>query len=64
MERPSVDELLMSLSFTKTERNFGSGWSEYKQTAELQGGRRENGRGGKERERERRKKDYKIVRSL
>lgn len=50
MERPRVDELLMSLSFTKTERNFRSGSSECKQTEELQGEvrkeRREGGRTG------------------
>lgn len=41
-----VDELLMSLSFTKTERNFRSGSSECKQTEELQGEGRKEGRGG------------------
>lgn len=49
MERPRVDELLMSLSFTKTERNFRSGSSECKQTEELQGEVRKAGReGGRE----------------
>lgn len=46
MERPRVDELLMSLSFTKTERNFRSGSSECKQTEELQGEVRKGGREG------------------
>lgn len=46
MERPRVDELLMSLSFTKTERNFRSGSSECKQTEELQGEGRKGGREG------------------
>lgn len=41
-----VDELLMSLSFTKTERNFRSGSSECKQTEELQGEGRKRGREG------------------
>ena len=40
-----VDELLMSLSFTKTERNFRSGSSECKQTEELQGKGRKGGGG-------------------
>ena len=44
MERPRVDELLMSLSFTKTERNFRSGSSECKQTEELQAEGRKRGR--------------------
>lgn len=53
---PGVDELLMSLSFTKKkekkkERNFRSGSSECKQTEALRAeGRKEEG-GGMERER-------------
>lgn len=41
-----VDELLMSLSFTKTERNFRSGSSECKQTEGLRGEGRKRGRQG------------------
>lgn len=48
MERPRVDELLMSLSFTKTERNFRSGSSECKQTEELQEKEGREGERGRE----------------
>ena len=61
MERACVDELLMSLSFTKTERNFRSGSSECKQTEELQGEGRKGGRKGEregEWKTERGKKEY------
>lgn len=40
-----VDELLMSLSFIKTERNFRSGSSVCKQTQEVQG--KEDRKGGR-----------------